>query len=182
MENPEQWGGGGRRVVVIGGGVAGSFIAKSLQFHADVTLIDPKDYFEIPWASLRAMVEPSFAERSVIHHKDYLTNGHLIVSSAINITDTEVLTSEGRLVTYDYLVIATGHNDPSPKNRTEKLKQYQAGKTTEHQFKYHSPYYELQIYVVEVTGNVRNCSKYYKIIISSTDSYYLICFCLGKKI
>ncbi|CAK9175556.1 unnamed protein product [Ilex paraguariensis] len=126
MENPEQWGGGGRRVVVIGGGVAGSFIAKSLQFHADVTLIDPKDYFEIPWASLRAMVEPSFAERSVIHHKDYLTNGHLIVSSAINITDTEVLTSEGRLVTYDYLVIATGHNDPSPKNRTEKLKQYQA--------------------------------------------------------
>lgn len=33
-------GGGGRRVVVIGGGVAGSLIAKSLQFIADVTLID----------------------------------------------------------------------------------------------------------------------------------------------
>lgn len=34
-------GGGGKRVVVIGGGVAGSLIAKSLQFNADVTLIDP---------------------------------------------------------------------------------------------------------------------------------------------
>lgn len=34
-------GGGGRRVVVIGGGVGGSFIAKSLQFNADVTLVDP---------------------------------------------------------------------------------------------------------------------------------------------
>lgn len=34
-------GGGGRRVVVIGGGVAGSLIAKSVQFNADVTLIDP---------------------------------------------------------------------------------------------------------------------------------------------
>ena len=31
---------GGGRVVVIGGGVAGSFIAKSLQFTADITLID----------------------------------------------------------------------------------------------------------------------------------------------
>lgn len=30
-----------KRVVVVGGGVAGSLIAKSLQFHGDVTLIDP---------------------------------------------------------------------------------------------------------------------------------------------
>ena len=29
-----------RRVVVIGGGVAGSLIAKSLQFHSDLTLVD----------------------------------------------------------------------------------------------------------------------------------------------
>lgn len=43
MENPPEWGDGGRgrRVVVIGGGVAGSLIAKSLQFDADLTLIDP---------------------------------------------------------------------------------------------------------------------------------------------
>ncbi|KAA8549945.1 hypothetical protein F0562_001647 [Nyssa sinensis] len=85
-----------------------------------------KEYFEIPWASLRGMVEPSFAERSVIHHRDYLTNGHVITSRAINITDTEVLTAEGRLVPYDYLVIATGHTDPVPKTRTERLEQYQA--------------------------------------------------------
>jgi NADH dehydrogenase FAD-containing subunit len=29
------------RVVILGGGVAGSLIAKSLQFHAHVTLVDP---------------------------------------------------------------------------------------------------------------------------------------------
>jgi NADPH-dependent 2,4-dienoyl-CoA reductase/sulfur reductase-like enzyme len=29
-----------RKLVVIGGGVAGSTLARSLQFHADVTLID----------------------------------------------------------------------------------------------------------------------------------------------
>lgn len=86
-----------------------------------------KEYFEIPWASLRGMVEPSFAERSVINHKDYLTNGRLIVSKAINITNSDVLTTEGRLVAYDFLVIATGHDDPLPKVRNERLAEYQAG-------------------------------------------------------
>ncbi|CAN4119148.1 unnamed protein product [Withania somnifera] len=126
MENPPEWGGGrGRRVVVIGGGVAGSLIAKSLQFDADLTLIDPKDYFEIPWASLRAMVEPLFAERSLIHHKDYLVNGRLLVSQVTNITHKEVLTADGHQVIYDYLVVATGHYDPLPVNRTERLEEYQ---------------------------------------------------------
>ncbi|XP_009602063.1 uncharacterized protein [Nicotiana tomentosiformis] len=127
MENPSEWGGGrGKRVVVIGGGVAGSLIAKSLQFDADLTLIDPKDYFEIPWASLRGMVEPSFAERSVIHHKDYLANGRLIVSKVTNITNKEVLTADGRQVAYDYLVVATGHYDPLPITRTDRLEEYQS--------------------------------------------------------
>lgn len=115
-----------KRVVVVGGGVSGSLIAKSLQFRADVTLIDSKDYFDIPWASLRGVVEPSFAGRSVIHHRAYLTNGRVITSPAIDVTDTEVLTAEGRLIPYDYLVIATGHADHVPKTRLERLEQYRA--------------------------------------------------------
>lgn len=114
-----------KRVVVVGGGIAGSLVAKSLQFTADVTLIDSKEYFEITWASLRAMVEPSFGERSVIYHKDYLTNGLILTSSAINITDSEVLTTEGHHVPYDYLVIATGHADPLPHARNDRLKQFE---------------------------------------------------------
>ncbi|KAK9062712.1 hypothetical protein SSX86_019901 [Deinandra increscens subsp. villosa] len=115
-----------RKLVVIGGGIAGSYIAKTLQFHANLTLIDPKEYLEIPWASLRGMVEPSFAERSLIQHKHYLTGSRLIVSNAVDIRESEVLTSEGRLVPYDYLVIATGHGDPLPITRAERLEQYQA--------------------------------------------------------
>ncbi|KAL6567000.1 hypothetical protein OROMI_015404 [Orobanche minor] len=115
-----------KRVVVVGGGVAGSIIAKSLQFHADVTLIDPKEYFEIPWASLRSMVEPSFAERSIMYHKDYLTNGRLITSKAINISNSQVLTAAGHQIVYDYLVIATGHDDSFPKTRSGRLQEYRA--------------------------------------------------------
>ncbi|XP_050279711.1 uncharacterized protein LOC126720903 [Quercus robur] len=114
------------KLVIIGGGVAGSLLAKTLQFLAEVTLIDPKEYFEIPWASLRSMVEPSFAARSVINHKDYFTNGQIITSSAVNITETEVLTADGHSIAYDYLVVATGHSYAVPKTRTERLNQYKA--------------------------------------------------------
>ncbi|XP_075484574.1 uncharacterized protein LOC142524444 isoform X2 [Primulina tabacum] len=126
IKQPEYWQNVWKRVVIVGGGVAGSLVAKSLQFHADVTLVDPKDYFEIPWASLRSMVEPSFAERSVIYHRDYLTNGRVIVSKAINILNSQVLTADGRLIAYDYLVIATGHDDRMPQTRSERLQQYKS--------------------------------------------------------
>ncbi|XP_018444946.1 uncharacterized protein LOC108816881 isoform X2 [Raphanus sativus] len=115
----------GRRVVVIGGGIAGSLAAKLLQFDADVTLIDPKEYFEITWASLRSMVEPSFAERTVINHKNYFKKGRVVTSPVVDITETDVMTADGDVIGYDYLVIATGHNDLLPKTRQEKLSQYQ---------------------------------------------------------
>ena len=75
------------------------------------------------------MVEPSFGERSVINHRDYFTNGCIVTSTAIGINETEVLTADDRSIPYDYLVIATGHSDPVPKTRMERLKEYQAGKT-----------------------------------------------------
>ncbi|XP_077230806.1 uncharacterized protein LOC143863909 [Tasmannia lanceolata] len=115
----------GKRVVVVGGGIAGGLLVKSLQFFADVILIDPKEYFEIPWAQLRCMVEPSFAERSVVKHTEYLRNGRIIKSSAINVTDREVLTADGHMFPYDYLVIATGHTDSVPEDRTQRLHQFQ---------------------------------------------------------
>lgn len=77
-------------------------------------------------------MEPSFADRSLIQHKDYLTNGRLVVSSAVDITGSDVVTAEGRVVPYDYLVIATGHRDPIPKSKAERLGQYQAGKAPFH--------------------------------------------------
>ncbi|KAL3520917.1 hypothetical protein ACH5RR_019066 [Cinchona calisaya] len=115
-----------KRVVVIGGGVAGSLAARTLQNYADVYLIDAKDYFEITWASLRSMVEPSFATRSLISHAEYLPNAHIIMTAAVDLTDNEVMTAEGRIVAYDYLVIATGHMDDGPCTKTEKLSYYQA--------------------------------------------------------
>ncbi|KAG7012960.1 Apoptosis-inducing factor-like A, partial [Cucurbita argyrosperma subsp. argyrosperma] len=115
-----------KKVVVVGGGIGGAFVAHSLQFVADVVLIDQKEYFEISWAGLRSMVEPSFAERSVINHTDYLPNARIVSSAAMSITDNEVFVSDGSSVPYDYLVVATGHEETVPKSKTERLSQYQA--------------------------------------------------------
>ncbi|KAL6576641.1 hypothetical protein OROMI_010917 [Orobanche minor] len=105
-------------VVVVGGGVAGSLIAKTLQDHADVYLIDPKEYYEISWTSLRSTVEPSFAERTLINHSEYVPNARVITGAATDITRHEVVTSHGRTVPYDYLVIATGHAAADDDNET----------------------------------------------------------------
>ncbi|GAA0183168.1 oxidoreductase [Lithospermum erythrorhizon] len=113
-------------VVIVGGGVAGSVAAKILQDVADVHLIDPKEYFEITWASLRCTVEPSFAERTVIKHSEYAPNANIVCSAAVGVTENEVTTQEGRAIAYDYLVIATGHNDTTPATKQEKLSNYQA--------------------------------------------------------
>lgn len=75
------------------------------------------------------MVEPSFAERTVINHREYFTKGDLVISSAINITESEVFTADGREFAYDYLVIATGHTESIPKTRTERLDQYKGENT-----------------------------------------------------
>ncbi|KAK9081909.1 hypothetical protein Syun_030746 [Stephania yunnanensis] len=86
-----------------------------------------KEYFEIPRASLRAMVEPSFAKRCVVNHNDYFRNGRIVISYAVNITDNSVFIADGNQITYDYLVVALGHNAYVPKTMTERLKQYEEG-------------------------------------------------------
>ncbi|KAG1327837.1 apoptosis-inducing factor 2-like [Cocos nucifera] len=118
-----------RKVVVVGGGVAGALLAKTIQSYAEVVLIDPKEYFEIPWANLRSKVEPSVAEKTIINHSDYFVHGKIITSSATNVTETEVVTAEGRKVAYTHLVIATGHAAYTPRCRRDRLEQFQEENT-----------------------------------------------------
>lgn len=76
-------------------------------------------------------MEPSFAARSVINHSDYLSNVQIVVSTAVSITNTEVLTAGGQMFLYDYLVVATGHMESVPETKSERLSQYQAGEYLE---------------------------------------------------
>ena len=47
------------RVVVIGGGIAGlTFARKAARTDWHVTLVEPREYFEVPFAALRALMDP----------------------------------------------------------------------------------------------------------------------------
>lgn len=80
---------------------------------------------------MRSTVEPSFAERTVINHLEYLPKARVLTSAATNITGNEVMTAQGHLIAYDYLVIATGHPGSTEYTKDEKLRYYQAGKEME---------------------------------------------------
>ncbi|KAJ7531499.1 hypothetical protein O6H91_14G046300 [Diphasiastrum complanatum] len=117
---------GGKKVVVVGGGVAGAQTAKFLEDFASVTLLDPKEYFEVPFSMLRNIVEPEFAERALILHTEYLNKARLVIASAKSATDTEVVTNEGEKLRYDFLVIATGSTYQGPSKRSERLQYFQS--------------------------------------------------------
>lgn len=85
---------------------------------------------------MRTTVEPAIADKAVIDHADYLVNGKLVVASAVDVTETEVMTSDGGRVGYDYLVVATGHSYSSPGCRRERIEEFREGIFRFHHFSY----------------------------------------------
>jgi apoptosis-inducing factor 2 len=100
------------QVVIYGGGVAGAKLARTLRGRAEVVLVDPLDYFEVPMAAPRNLVQPDFAERAILPFAEALpevqhVRGKLIELSA---EGGRVQTPGGRqfLVSGDFSVLATG--------------------------------------------------------------------------
>src|SRR5436305_10812667 len=96
-----------RGVVMAGGGLAGHRIAFALQHEADVTLIDPKDFFEVPMAVPRMLVEPGRARDAVIPFAEFLPRVRLLHGRYRSFRPGVAMTDAGE-VPFDYLVIATG--------------------------------------------------------------------------
>lgn len=100
-----------KKVVVVGGGVAGKVLLDNLikKSNIDLILIEPKDYIEVPFARLRALVEPDdFSLRIRENYSQLLPTLKHIKMKAVAIKDKAVLIEDGSKVDFDYLVIATG--------------------------------------------------------------------------
>nr|CAB3445601.1 unnamed protein product [Digitaria exilis] len=76
---------GKARVVVVGGGVAGALLAKTMQDHADVVLLDPKEYLEIPWAELRSMPLSSSWLHDTILKESLDSKGRVMVEKDLRV-------------------------------------------------------------------------------------------------
>lgn len=114
-----------KRVVVVGAGLAGALVARKLEKHAEVSLIDAKDFFEVPYAGRRCIVDPKLGERACFLHSDYLQKLTLVTNSAKTATKTEVVTDHGEHIGFDFLVIATDNAYKGALTREGRLEEFQ---------------------------------------------------------
>ena len=103
-----------KRVVILGAGYGGTALAKLLDPHFAVTLIEQKEQFFHNVGSLRAAVDSSWLSPLFIPYDHLLHNGHLVHNTVSDITQAEVRFKTGGTLPFDYLVLATGSSYPFP--------------------------------------------------------------------
>ncbi|GAA4918727.1 NADH dehydrogenase FAD-containing subunit [Stackebrandtia albiflava] len=101
-------------VAIVGGGYAGITAAKALDQVADVVLIDPKDSFVHNVASLRAVVDPWWADWVFFPYERLLERGRVVTDLAVSVESTGVRLASGPRIAADYVVVATGTAYPFP--------------------------------------------------------------------
>ena len=101
-------------VAIVGGGYAGITAAQALDDIADVVLIDPKECFVHNVASLRAVVDPEWADRMFMPYEKLLANGRIVQDMVVSVDPRGVFLASGHRIDADYIVIATGTTYPFP--------------------------------------------------------------------
>jgi NADH dehydrogenase FAD-containing subunit len=100
------------KIVIYGAGMAGAMLASRLTEDFDVTVVAPTNYFEVPMAMPRLMVQPGLAEKAIISIADALPKVHHIHGHLAKLTDAGGLVdgNDGarQVVTSDIAVLATG--------------------------------------------------------------------------
>jgi len=102
------------RVTVVGGGYGGVTVAKALDEVADVTLVEPRDAFVHNVATLRAVVDPEWANRLFLPYDALLAHGRVVRDRTVGVTEGAVTLASGVTLASDYIVLATGSTVPHP--------------------------------------------------------------------
>ncbi len=103
-----------KRIAIIGGGYAGFEIAKELDAHADVTLIEPRAAFVHAPAAIRALVQPALLEQMILPYDNLLKAGSWVRGRASSIAADHVVLEDGRRIAADFIVVATGSSYSAP--------------------------------------------------------------------
>ncbi len=102
-----------KKIVIIGGGVAGKKLAETLSGKnaAEIILVEPKEYLEVPFAQLRALTEPeTFSPMIRKKCSRLLPRVKHIQKKASELKGKTLMLEDGSSQDFDYLVIATGSN------------------------------------------------------------------------
>ena len=119
-----------RRIVVLGAGISGLRIATELSKYGQVSVVDPKQFFEVPMAMPRQLSRPGKLD-SLIDYKRFPEGVTRIEGRALEVRLTEVELEDRRILQFDMLVIATGTNyrsnlvKPTSGSASDRLAHYQ---------------------------------------------------------
>ncbi len=105
-----------KKIVIVGGGVAGKNLSAALSNNKNIEtiLVEPKEYVEVPFAQLRALVEPDDFSPSIRRKiSQLLPDVKHIKQKAIGIKEKKLLLDDDTDIDFDFLVIATGSKFPS---------------------------------------------------------------------
>lgn len=98
-------------IVVIGGGISGYAAVKRLQKRVgldQVILVEPREYVEVPFASLRGLVDPEGIGRAMRRPWSEVAPVQRIAAAAEAIRGDEVLLSSGERLSFSRAIIAVG--------------------------------------------------------------------------
>jgi len=107
--------------VVIGGGQAGLGVAISLaksmpsNVPVEITLIDPKDYFEVRWASIRALFDSKIRKDMQIPYNELLSKFSIVHTKAkcVTLNRRSLTLSTGDSLNFDVSLVAIGARCPT---------------------------------------------------------------------
>ncbi|MEO9467944.1 FAD-dependent oxidoreductase [Parasphingorhabdus sp.] len=103
-----------RKITIVGGGYAGTMLARALDDHADVTLIEPRDHWVHNVAMIRALAQPDLLDQIVMPYDGLLKNGSIVQGRAEAIRGTTVLLEDDREIAGDLVILATGSGYAAP--------------------------------------------------------------------
>ena len=109
MGRPSQF-----RVAIVGGGYAGFTLARELDSHVDVILIEARDGFVMTPATPRVSVEPALLDKIVIPYDRLLKRGRVLKGRAVSIDQGGVVLADGTRIEAEAIVVATGSQYAAP--------------------------------------------------------------------
>ncbi|QTD54723.1 NAD(P)/FAD-dependent oxidoreductase [Parasphingorhabdus cellanae] len=103
-----------KKITIIGGGYAGTMLARELDQHADMTLIEPREKWVHNVAMIRALARPELLGEIVIPYDGLLKNGRVVRGRVVAMDGNTAILEDGTEIAGDMTVIATGSSYAAP--------------------------------------------------------------------
>jgi apoptosis-inducing factor 2 len=102
------------KLLIVGGGYGGTNLAKALGTSFDVTVIEKRATFFHTVGALRALVDRNWPHKLFVPYNQLLKGIKVIQGEVILVEAKQVVLKDGRVLDFEYLVLATGSDYPFP--------------------------------------------------------------------